>query len=170
MARKKISKPADMPQEIWEWLFDRWAELWSVPYKDEIVASGLAGLSFTETAEDMPGKRVNYVFSPDGVVTADWKTKEAMGEVTVIYESFDMAYRHLADENTDMVQAVAEGKFTIEPEEKMELFRSLPKFLPIMMKAWKQAIEEAEKHFNVEMPKYGCSAAEYEPGVKLGTG
>lgn len=107
-------------------------------------------MSFTEKCPDCPDGRgaFHYKFASDG--TLEFIDQE--GQAIVEYDSYDIAYRLLADANYDITELIAKG--SVRFLAYMEHFVKLGEFLPLMREAFYVAIAEAEKKFNIEMPKY----------------
>jgi len=107
-------------------------------------------MSFTEKCPDCPdgSGAFHYKFASDG--TLEFVDQE--GQAIVEYDSYDIAYRLLADANYDAMELLAKG--SVRFLANMEHFVKLGEFLPLMREAFYVAIAEAEKKFNIEMPKY----------------
>lgn len=149
--KKKISKPADIPPEVLRYILERWSERMK-PLRPRFAEAGLVGKSFTEKAPDMPLGRLNYSFTEDGTWEFDFESKQDTGQTIINYIDFENGYRALADENYDYMKAFQEGIFTLEPSAEDGL-RMAP-MMPDMIKAFIKAIGDAEKKFNMELPKY----------------
>jgi len=149
--KKKISKPADIPPEVLRYILERWSEHMK-PLRPRFVEAGLVGKKFTEKAPDMPLKRLNYSFTSDGTWKLDFESKKDTGQTIITYVDFENGYRALADENYDYMKAFQEGIFKLEPSAEDGL-RMAP-MMPDMVKAFIKAIGDAEKKFNMELPKY----------------
>lgn len=147
---KKIINPADMPPEVYEYYHKRWAEYLSKHYKTFFVQNGLAGLSFTEKAPDIPdgSGKFTYSFSADGTL----KFTEEEGDSIIEYDSYNIGYRAFGDENFNVGKAIEEGKFRFTKNQ--ELFMKLAAVLPVLREGLKAAIADTEKKFNTELPKY----------------
>ncbi|MFQ6067310.1 MAG: hypothetical protein ACE5K3_08545, partial [bacterium] len=147
----KISKPADIPPEVLRYILERWSEHMK-PIRHKFVEAGLVGKTFTEKAPDMPLGRLNYTFTEDGTWKFDFESKEDIGQTIITYVDFEKGYRALADENYDYMKAFQEGIFKLEPSAEDAL--KMAPMMPDMVKAFIKAIEDAEKKFNMELPKY----------------
>ena len=91
---RRIEAPADTPAEVYHYWHKRWCQILTKEYREEIVKSGLPGLSFTERVPDAPDGKgyFSYAFSSDGwrgtasvtfaddTVTADRTGLTASGE------------------------------------------------------------------------------------------
>lgn len=149
--KQKILRPADIPPEVLKYLVERWAEHLK-PLRHSIVELGLTNKTFTEKASDMPLPRLNYSFSKDGVLVFDWESQEDTGETILTYVDYENGYRALSDENFDVAKAFMDGVFKIEPSP--EVMVKLAPIMHDMIRAHIKAIEDCEKKFNIEMPKY----------------
>jgi len=149
--KKKVSKPADIPPEVLRYILERWSERMK-PLRPRFVEAGLVGKSFTEKAPDMPLGRLNYSFTEDGTWKFDFESKEDTGQTIINYVDFENGYRALADENYDYMKAFQEGVFTLGPSAEDGL--KMAPMMPDMIKAFIKAIGDAEKKFNMELPKY----------------
>lgn len=150
-ATKKVSKPTDIPTEVNQYLLRRWSELMK-PIRHKFVEAGLTGKSFTEKAPDMPWKRLNYSFTKDGTLKFDFKSKEDTGQTVIDYVDLETGYRALADANFDYMKAFEEGKFRLQPSAD-DALRMAP-MMPEMAMAFRKAIADTEKKFDIELPKY----------------
>jgi hypothetical protein len=147
---KKIERPADTPAEVYDYWHRRWCEFLTQNHRQDFVDAGLAGLSFTEQVPDAPDGTgyFSYVFGQDGSV----QFMDGEGEAVAAYASYELGFRMLSDETLDLAQPIADGRFQMisHPEH----WRTLMRLLPILRNACRQAIEEAERTFDVELPKY----------------
>ncbi|MEM2135213.1 MAG: hypothetical protein QXS27_02100 [Candidatus Jordarchaeaceae archaeon] len=148
---RKISKPADIPPLILRFILERWSELLE-PLKHRFVEAGLVGASFTEKSADAPFDRVNYYFDRDGALKFDFESDEDKGKTIITYKDFETGFRSLEDKNFDSMKAFLEGHFKIEPSPE-EALKMAP-MMPDMIEAHKKAVIDAEKKFNIELPRY----------------
>lgn len=146
----KIERPADTPAEVYHYWHQRWCEILTRDHRQAFVDAGLAGVSFTERVPDAPGGKgyFSYVFGKDGSV--DFMDGE--GEAVADYDSYELGFRMLSDEGLDLSQPIADGRFRMIS--KPERWQTLMGLLPILRSACRRAIEEAERKFGVELPKY----------------
>lgn len=149
--KKKITRPADIPPDVLRYILERWS-IHMKPIRPMFVEAGLVGKSFTEKAPDMPLGRLNYSFGPDGTWKFDFESKKDTGQTIINYVDFYNGYRALADPNYDSMKAFQEGIFKIEPSAEDAL--KMAPIMPDMIKAFIEAIKDAEKKFNVDLPKY----------------
>jgi hypothetical protein len=149
--KKKISNPADIPRDIFQYICLRWAEHLK-PIRQKFINAGLAGKSVTERAPDMSLGRLNYSCSSDGIWNFDFDSRKDTGEILITYDKWEAGYRSLADENFDYWKAYEDGVFRIERSEE-DAMKMAP-LVPDMARAFTKAIEDAEKKFNVTLPKY----------------
>jgi hypothetical protein len=147
---RKVERPADTPAEVYHFWHQRWCEILTEHHRQEIVDAGLAGLSFTERVPDAPDGKgyFSYAFAEDGSVDF----MEGEGDAVAEYDSYELGFRMLSDESIDPRAPIAEGRFRMVT--KPEHWRALMSLLPILRDACRAAIEEAEKKFDVELPKY----------------
>ena len=152
--RKKIARPADTPLAVYDYWHQRWAEYLNQHYKERFLKAGIAGMSFTERCPDCPdgSGAFHYAFSPEG--SLDFIDQE--GEAVVEYDSYDIAYQLLGDEGCDTMELLNQGRLRFV--QNFEHFVKLGEMLPLMREAFYFAINDAEKKFKVEMPKYEASA------------
>ena len=122
------------------------------PIGYKFVEAGLAGKRFTDKAPDMPLGRLNYVILNDGSWKFDFEAKEDTGETIISYADFESGYRAAADINYDYGKAVEEGKFRVEGS--FEDAMKMGAMMSDIVTAFKKAIEDTEKKFSVELPKY----------------
>ncbi len=149
--RMKLTSVVELPREIHLYLLERWAELMK-PIRPKFVESGLVGKKFTEKAPDMPWKRLNYSFAPDGTWVFDWESNVDTGDTIISYPNDDTGYRSLADPDYDFTEAFMSGVFKIEPsaDDAVKMFPMMPD----MQKFFRKAIRDTEKRYNLELPKY----------------
>lgn len=145
----KGSRPT--PTEVNRYLLQRWSELMK-PIRHRFVEAGLVGKSFTEKAPDMPWERLNYCFAEDGTLKFDFDSKEDTGQTIIHYVDLETGYRAFADGNFDYMKAFEEGKFRIEPSAE-DALRMEP-LMPEMAEAFRKAMVDTEKKFNVKLPRY----------------
>ena len=147
---RKIERPADTPAEVYHFWHKRWCGILTEHHRQEILGAGLAGLSFTERVPDAPDGKgyFSYAFAENGSVDF----MEGEGDAVAEYDSYELGFRMLSDESIDPTTPIAEGRFRIIT--RPEHWRALMTLLPILRDACRDAIEEAEKKFDVELPKY----------------
>jgi hypothetical protein len=147
---RKIERPADTPAEVYHFWHRRWCEILTERHRQEIVVAGLAGLSFTERVPDAPDGKgyFSYAFAQDGSVDF----MEGEGGTVAEYGSYELGFRMLSDENFDPTGPIAAGRFRMIT--RPEQWRALMSLLPILRDACRAAVEEAEREFDVELPKY----------------
>ena len=73
-------------------------------------------------------------------------------EAVAAYDSYELGFRMLSDEGLDLALPIADGRFRIIS--KPEQWQALMSLLPILRTACRRAIEDAERTFDVELPKY----------------
>ena len=135
---------------MYNYWHQRWVEYLNQHYKERFVQAGIVDMSFTEKCPDCPDGRgaFHYAFAPDGTL----EFVEQEGDAILEYNSYDIGYRLLADENCDMMELLNRGELRFV--QGIEYFLKLGEVLPLMREALYAAIAEAEKKFNIEMPKY----------------
>jgi hypothetical protein len=147
---KKIVRPADTPPEAYHYWHRRWCEILSREHREDFVAAGLAGASFTERVPDAPGGAgyFSYAFAQDGGVAF----LEGEGRAVAEYDSYELGFRMLSDETCDGGKQIEAGRFRIisEPEQWLRLMQ----LLPILRAACRRAVEDAEARFDLDLPKY----------------
>ncbi|MFN8624875.1 MAG: hypothetical protein U0587_02650 [Candidatus Binatia bacterium] len=148
--RRKVARPADTPADIYDYWHRRWCEILTQHHRQAIVDAGLAGMSFTERVPDAPDGKgyFSYVFAADGSV----QFMEGEGDAVAAYESYELGFRMLSDDTLDVAQPIASGRFRMIS--KPERWRILMSLIPILRDACRRAIEDAEREFDVELPKY----------------
>jgi len=146
----KIVHPADTPAEVYRFWHHRWCELLTAHHRQAFLDAGLAGASFTERVPDAPDGKgyFSYSVAVDGGVTFI----ETQGEAIAEYDSYELGFRMLSDERVDGAKEIAAGRFRIltQPEK----WAALMGLLPILRQSCRTAIEEAERVFELELPKY----------------
>lgn len=148
---KKITKPSNIPPVIHRFIVERWAENLK-PLKQKFVEAGLVGASFTEKSPDSPRERLNYYFDQDGVLQFNFESDEDTGETLMTYKDYETGFRALADKNFDSMKAFLDGDFKIEPSPETAL--KMAHLMPDMIEAYIKALNDAEKKFKVQLPKY----------------
>ena len=145
-----IERPADTPPEAYHFWHRRWCEILTRDHREEFLAAGLAGTSFTERVPDAPGGEgyFSYAFADDGSVAF----LEGEGDAVAEYDSYELGFRMLSDETCDGQEQIKAGRFRVisEPEQWARLMG----LLPILRCACQRAVEEAEARFDLELPKY----------------
>jgi len=148
--KTRIARPADTPPEIYEYWHRRWCEILTQNHRQAFVDAGLAGMSFTERVPDAPGGKgyFSYAFSRDGSV----QFMEGEGRAIAAYDSYELGLRMLSDATLDLAEPLADGRFRMlsRPGD----WQTLMSLLPVLRNACRQAIEDAERTFGVELPKY----------------
>ena len=146
----KIERPADTPAEVYHYWHQRWGEILTHNHRQDFVDAGLAGMSFTERVPDAPDGKgyFSYVFGQDGSVGFI----DGEGEAVAAYDSYELGFRMLSEEGLDLALPIADGRFRIIS--KPEQWQALMSLLPILRTACRRAIEDAERTFDVELPKY----------------
>jgi len=146
----KIVHPADTPAEVYRFWHRRWCELLTAHHRQAFLDAGLAGSSFTERVPNAPDGEghFSYAVGEDGRVTFI----EAEGEAIAEYDNYELGFRMLSDERVDGAKEIAAGRFRIltQPEK----WAALMSLLPILRQSCRAAIEEAERVFEIELPKY----------------
>jgi hypothetical protein len=154
--KKVISDPVDIPRDVLIFMSHRWAANLR-PARRKFVEAGLAGKSFTERAPDIPLGRLNYSFDSEGNLRWDFDSEKDTGECLISYTSWKEAYRSLADEDYDYWKAYDEGIFRLGRGQD-EILKMAP-LMQDMARAFVKAIDETEKEFNIELPKYPSKKA-----------
>ncbi|MBT4511515.1 MAG: hypothetical protein HOC20_04810 [Chloroflexi bacterium] len=149
---KKIGNPADTPVEVYHWWHDRWCEYLNSNYKDKFVETGLAGLTCTERSPDAPDGSggLSYTFATDGSVR--FIPTDDSADAICEYDSYELGIRCLGDPNTNAGEHIKAGRFRMV--KSPEVFAMMMPIQPLMREAFRVAIEDAEKEFDVELPKY----------------
>jgi len=147
---KKIERPADTPADAYRYWHKRWCQILTQEHRDQILAAGLAGSSFTERVPDAPDGLgyFSYAFAEDGSVDFI----EGEGDAVAEYDSYELGFRMLSDETCRGQEQIEAGRFRIisQPEQWMRLMS----LLPLLRSACRRAVEEAEARFELELPKY----------------
>ncbi|MBM3131458.1 MAG: hypothetical protein FJZ95_00265 [Chloroflexi bacterium] len=148
--KKKIARPADTPAEVYDYWHRRWVEYINQNYKERFFQAGIVGMSFTERCPDCPDGNgaFHYNFASDG----ELEFVDHEGDAVLEYDSYDIGYRLLGDANFDAMELLAKGNLRFL--KNMEHFVKLAELMPLMREAFYAAISDAEKKFNIEMPKY----------------
>jgi hypothetical protein len=148
--KRKIEDPAETPAEAYHFWHRRWCEILTENHRREILEAGLAGRSFTERVPDAPDGSgfFSYAFADDGGVGFI----EGEGEAIAEYDSYELGFRMLSDERIDAEKQLGEGRFRLLS--KPEQWIALLQILPILRRACRIAVEEAEEEFALELPKY----------------
>ena len=148
--RKKIARPADTPAEVYHYWHQRWAEYLNQHYKERFVQAGVVNMSFTEKCPDCPDGSggFHYQFASDGTL----RFIDQEGDAIIEYDSYDIAYRLLGDGGYDTMELLNQGSLRFV--EKAEHFVKLAELISLMREAFYEALADAEKKFNIEMPKY----------------
>ena len=139
-----------MSQEVYDYWHQRWAEYLNQNYKEHFVEAGVVNVSFTEKCPDCPdgSGEFHYQFAADGTV----EFTNVEGNAVIEYDSYDIGYRLLADENYDGMALLEKGE--IRHSGNLDHFILLAELLPLLREALYVAIADAENKFNIEMPKY----------------
>jgi hypothetical protein len=146
----KIVRPADTPAEVYDYWHQRWVEYLNQHYKERFVQAGIVNMSFTEKCPDCPNGSgaFHYAFASDGTLSfVDYD-----GDAIIEYDSYDIAYRLLGDENYGMMELFDKG--VLRFIQNIKHFAKMAELLPLMREAFCVAIADAENKFNIEMPKY----------------
>jgi hypothetical protein len=148
--KKRIERPVDMPLEVYDYLHQRWVEYLNENYKERFVEAGIVDVSFTEKCPDCPdgSGEFNYQFASDG--TIEFTNQE--GGAIIEYDSYDIGFRLLADEHYDGMELLEKGE--IRYSKNLDDFFKLLEVLPLLREALHVAVVDAERKFNIEMPKY----------------
>jgi len=148
--RKKIARPADTPAEVYHYWHQRWAKYLNHHYKERFVQAGIVNMSFTEKCPDCPDGSggFHYQFASDGTL----RFIDQEGDAIIEYDSYDIAYRLLGDGSYDTMELLNQGSLRFV--EKAEHFVKLAELISLMREAFYEALADAEKKFNIEMPKY----------------
>ena len=147
---RKIDRPADTPAEAYHFWHRRWCEILSEEHRQELLAAGLAGTSFTERVPDAPDGQgyFSYAITREGRL----EFMEGEGQAVAEYDSYELGFRMLSEEGFDGQQQIEEGRFRILSEP--ERWGALMSLLPILRSACQRAVEEAEAEFDLELPTY----------------
>jgi len=146
---RRIVDPADTPAEAYRFWHRRWCEILSERHREAILAAGLAGTSFCERVPDAPDgeSHFSYAFDTDGSVRFTAEEGEAIAE----YDGYALGFRMLSDPSFDAGAQISAGRFRILTQP--ERWQALMSLLPLLCSACRQAIEEAEIEFGLELPK-----------------
>lgn len=147
---RRIENPADTPAEAYHYWHKRWCQILTKECREEIVKSGLAGLSFTERVPDAPDGKGYFSYAFDDRGRLDFM--EGEGEAIAEYDSYELGLRLLSDESMDAPEALADGRFRIIS--KPEHWGALTGVMHLLRAACHRAVEEAEAKFGLELPKY----------------
>jgi len=148
--KRKYTSPVDVPKEIDDYWHARWAQYMNEHYKDKFLKAGLAGYTFTEKAPDAPNRagRYHFGFRSDGA----FEFRDEEGDAIVEWDTYALAYRALGDESYNPEKDIVEGRcrYTKNPEN----FLMAQGIIGAFREALRVAIADAEKKFNVELPKF----------------
>ena len=146
----RIVRPADTPAEVYVYWHQRWVEYLNQHYKERFVKAGIVNMSFTEKCPDCPNGSgaFNYAFALDGTLGFI----EEEGDAIIEYDSYDIAYRLLGDENYNTIELLDKGG--VRFIQHVDHFIKLAELLPLMREAFYVSIADAEYKFNIEMPKF----------------
>jgi len=147
---RRIASPAETPAEVYHYWHRRWCEILSDEHRKEILEAGLPGSSFTERVPDAPDGKgyFSYAFDADGRLDFI----EGEGQAIAEYASYELGFRLLADPSLDGAKHMQDGSFRIVSQP--ERWARLMALMPILRATCRRAIEEAEKNFDLELPKY----------------
>jgi hypothetical protein len=145
----QIASPAEIPLEVSDYWHDRWCEILSNEYREEIVAAGLTGTSFTERSPDAPGGQGGFNFAIDAEGRIAFVAEE--GEAVAEYGSYEFGYRLLADPEMDAAPFLEDGSFRIVSG--AERWADLMKLRPLFREVFYRAVEQTEKDLDVELPR-----------------
>ena len=150
--KKIYTSPVDVPKEIDDYWHARLAEYMSEHYRDKFLEAGLAGYTFREKAPDTPNGAgcYHFGFRSDGAFEFTDTDKE--GDAILEWDTYELAYRALGDESYNPEKDMREGKCRYV--KNMENFFMLGSVLFIFREALKVAISDAERKYNVELPKF----------------
>lgn len=147
---KKITAPADTPVEVYDYWHKVWCDYLNKHYKDKFVEAGLPGLTFTERVPDAPGGKgyFSYGYRDDGTLYFF----EGEGKAIIEYDSYALGIQMLGDKNCSFGEQVKAGRvrFIKNPRD----FGRMAPLQPLQREAFKAAVAEAEKKFDIELPKY----------------
>ncbi len=123
---RRIEKPADTPAEAYHYWHTRWCQILTKEYREEIVKSGLPGLSFTERVPDAPDGKGYFSYAFDEQGRLDFM--EGEGRAVAEYDSYELGLRLLSDVSMDASEALADGRFRIisNPEDSAMLAGAMP--------------------------------------------
>ncbi|MAG31735.1 MAG: hypothetical protein CL908_12680 [Deltaproteobacteria bacterium] len=146
----RIESPADTPPEVYQYWHKRWCEILSEEHREGILEAGLPGLSFTERVPDAPDGKGYFSYAFDAEGRLDFM--EGEGRAVAEYASYEFGFRLLSDPNLDGAKHMEDGSFRIVSEP--EHWARLMSLMPILRETCHRTIEEAEKKFDLELPKY----------------
>jgi hypothetical protein len=148
--RRRIVRPADTPADVYDYWHQRWAEYLNQHHKEQFVQAGIINMSFTEKCPDCPdgSDGFHYRFASDGTL----EFTDQVGEAIIEHDSYDIAYRLLGDADYDSMELLGNG--SIRFVEKTDHFVKLAELMPLMREAFYSALADAERKFNIKMPKY----------------
>ena len=147
---RRIESPADTPAEAYHYWHKRWCEILSEEHREEILEAGLPGSSFTERVPDAPDGKGYFSYAFDAEGRLDFI--EGEGQAIAEYASYELGFRLLSDPTMDGAKHMEDGSFRIvsEPEQ----WARLMSLMPALRATCHRTIEEAEKKFDLELPKY----------------
>ncbi|MFO8010970.1 MAG: hypothetical protein R6U89_09180 [Dehalococcoidia bacterium] len=146
----KIDRPEDMPVEAYHYWHKVWCDYLNENYKDSFVKAGLPGCSFTERVPDAPDGKgyFSYAHGPDGTLYF----MEEEGNAVIEYDSYALGLQMLGDENCSFAEQVKAGR--VRFIRNAQDFAKMAALQPLQREAFRVAIEETEKKFDLELPKY----------------
>jgi hypothetical protein len=147
---RRIESPADTPAEVYHYWHKRWCEILSKEHRREILEAGLAGSSFTERVPDAPDGKGYFSYAFDTEGRLDFMEGEA--QAIAEYASYELGFRLLSDPNIDGAKCIEDGSFRIVSEP--ERWGALAAVIHLLRESCHRSIEEAERKFNLELPKY----------------
>lgn len=152
--KKKIVNPADMPAEAYTYWHERWVGYLNEHYKELFVREGLAGHSFTERCPDAPDGKgyFTYAFAADGTMRFAEEIEE--GDAVIEYDSYNIGYRAFGDEGFDSIKAFQDGTLRLTKSPELQMKTGHDDVLQAFRGALHAAIADAERKFNIELPKY----------------
>jgi len=150
VAKKRITNPADMPVEVYDYWHKVWADYLNEHYRQKFLEAGLAGHTFTERVPDAPGGKgyFSYGYKSDGTLYFF----EGEGDAVIEYDSYALGLQMLGDPNCSFGEQVKKGRVRFVKNGKA--FAKMAPLQPLQREAFRAAIEAAEKHFDIELPKY----------------
>jgi hypothetical protein len=147
---RRIEHPADTPPEAYHYWHRRWCEILSDEHREAIVAAGLAGASFSERVPDAPDGASHFSYAFDAQGRARFTRDE--GEAIAEYDGYALGFRMLSDADFDASAQIDAGRFRILSQP--ERWSALMSLLPRLRSACQRAIEEAEREFDLELPRH----------------
>lgn len=149
---KKITNPSNTPVEVYAWWHRRWCDYLNRHYKHKFVEAGLAGLTITERSPDAPDGSggLSYAFAADGSMSFIPTAEDA--DAICEYDSYELGIRCLGDPKTNPGDHIRAGRFRMI--KRPEIFARMVPIQPLMREAFRVAIEDAEREFDIELPKY----------------